>query len=390
MATDGLPLRKTRRGMLGLLAASVVVAGCDVQSVGIAGSGPARPAVVALMLPGGDGNFERQLLSQELENAARMALADLDGLPIELRVYQVGISPNRGAALAAQAINDGAQIILGPLHAQVAEAVGPVAMQAGVNVLSFSNNPAVAGRNVFLLGPTFENTATRLLGFAAAQGRGRVMIVSEETGAGQVAEQAIRSAAQRTPASIVATQSYPFSQTGIAAAIPRIAQAARASGAQSLLMTAGSEGALPLLSETLPMNGVSPQDFQFIGLTRWDVPSATLELPGLQGGWFALPDPGLTAQFQARYRAAHGENPSPVAGLGFDAMAVVGSLVRRGGSAPFSREAIAQPDGFVGVTGIFRFRQDGMNERGLAVAEIRNQRVSILSPAPRSFRGAGS
>jgi len=33
---------------------------------------------------------------------------------------------------------------------------------------------------------------------------------------------------------------------------------------------------------------------------------------------------------------------------------------------------------------------DGTNERGLAVAEVRNNTLNILDPAPRSFGGAGS
>lgn len=381
----------SRRGLLSLVGASLIVSACDVvPAVGPATGGASRPAVVALMLPGGDGDSGRQILARELENGARMALVDLQGVEIDLRVYQVGVDPNRAASQTAQAINDGAQIILGPLHANVARAVGPVAAQAGVNVMSFSNTPDVAGGNVFLLGPTFENTATRLLGYAAAQGRGRVMVVSEQTPAGQSAEQAIQAAALRTAASVVATQSYAFSQQGIAQALPRIAQTARSSGAQSVLMTAGSEGALPLLAEMLPQNGVSRDDFKYMGLTRWDIPSATLQLPGLQGGWFALPDPGLSGQFEQRYRAAYEATPSPVAGLAYDAVAAVGTLMRRGGRTPFTAEAIRQPAGFVGVNGIFRFRADGTNERGLAVAEIRDQRVRVLSPAPRSFSGGGS
>ncbi len=380
----------SRRGMLGLVGASLVLAACDVPALAPVTGGAARPAIVALMLPGGDSDSGRQVLARDLENGARMALADLQGVEIDLRIYQVGVDPNRAAAQTAQAINDGAQIILGPLHAEVARAVGPVAAQAGVNVLSFSNTTDVAGGNVFLLGPTFENTATRLLGYAAAQGRGRVMVVSEQTPAGQAAERAIQLAAQRTAASLVASQSYAFSQQGIAQALPRIAQTARSSGAQSVLMTAGSEGALPLLAEMLPQNGISRSDFQYMGLTRWDIPAATLQLPGLQGGWFALPDPGLIGQFEQRYTAAHGASPSPVAGLGYDAVAAVGSLIRRGGRTPFTADAIRQPAGFVGVNGIFRFRADGTNERGLAVAEIRDERVRVLSPAPRSFSGGGS
>ncbi|MFU8898667.1 MAG: Eco57I restriction-modification methylase domain-containing protein, partial [Roseinatronobacter sp.] len=90
------------------------------------------------------------------------------------------------------------------------------------------------------------------------------------------------------------------------------------------------------------------------------------------------------------YRAAYGATPNAVAALAYDGIAAVGALASRGGEAPFSAASLTQVSGFAGVTGVFRLRADGSNERGLAIAEIRNQRVSVLSSAPRSFAGGGS
>ena len=36
----------------------------------------------------------------------------------------------------------------------------------------------------------------------------------------------------------------------------------------------------------------------------------------------------------------------------------------------FSAEVLTNPSGFGGVDGVFRFRSDGMNERGLAVMKV--------------------
>ncbi len=54
-----------------------------------------------------------------------------------------------------------------------------------------------------------------------------------------------------------------------------------------------------------------------------------LNLPGVQGGWFALPDPARTAQFDSRFAAATGERPHDLAGLAYDGIAAVGALVQR-------------------------------------------------------------
>jgi len=192
-----------------------------------------------------------------------------------------------------------------------------------------------------------------------------------------------------TGAEIVARETYEFSQQGIVNALQPIARGARSSNAQSILFTADSAGALPVLAQLLPDNRISAPQFQFMGITQWNVPPATLQLSGLQGGWFALPDPALTAQFESRYTAAYGSAPHPIAALAYDGVAAIGALLGTGASDALSRASLTQGSGFVGVMGVFRFLPDGTNERGLAIAAVRDNAVAIIDAAPRSFAGTG-
>lgn len=374
-------------------AAALGLAACDGAVAPAPGGGPRidtrAPVPVALLVPGASGQASDLLLARSLENAARLAVADLEGVTIDLRVYNTTGQAADAGAIAARAVDEGARIILGPVFGAEANAAGLAAAGRGVNVLAFSNNADIAGGNVFVLGPTFRNTANRLVRFAAANGAGRILIVHERTTAGEAGRRAIEQAIPGSGATLAGVASYEFSQAGVVAAVPGIAAAVRANGAQAVFLTADSAGALPLLTQLLSENGVSPGVTRYIGLTRWDIPQATLALPGVQGGWFALPDPDLTARFVARYRAAYGEGPHPIAGLAYDGIAAIGALVRAGRGDALTREALTQPSGFVGVNGIFRLLPDGTNERGLAVAEIRNAQVIVIDPAPRSFAGAG-
>ena len=156
-----------------------------------------------------------------------------------------------------------------------------------------------------------------------------------------------------------------------------------------MFLTSSPAAGLPLLAQLLPEAGVTPGRTQYLGLTRWDIPAETLRLPGLQGGLFTLPDPSATSAFRSKYQAAYGSAPHPIAGLAFDGIAAVGALVSQGKSNALSQASLTQGSGFQGATGIFRLRGDGTNERGLAVATIRNNQVNIVSPAPRGFGGAG-
>jgi hypothetical protein len=109
----------------------------------------------------------------------------------------------------------------------------------------------------------------------------------------------------------------------------------------------------------------------------------------VQGGWFAEPDPNLQAQFVQRYQAAYGSAPHPIAGLAYDGIAAIGALIKSGNANALTRQGLTQPSGFVGVNGIFRLLPDGTNERGLAIAQVRNGQALVIDPAPRSFGGAG-
>jgi ABC-type branched-subunit amino acid transport system substrate-binding protein len=367
----------------------VTLAACETATVG---GGPtidtSEPVVVALLVPASGGGGGATIASS-LENAARLAVSDLQGAQIDLRVYDTGGNPQRAAQVAQQAVSEGARVILGPVFAEEANATGVAVASQGVNVLSFSNNPAIAGGNVFVLGQTFQNTANRLVRFANGRGRGNIFIVHGRDTAETLGRDAIQGAVNSSGARLAGTASFDLSQQGVINAIPSIANQIQLSNANAVFLTSGTVGALPFLADLLPENGVNPAVTQYIGLQRFDLPTSALTLSGLQGGWFALPDPSTSQQFQARYTAAYGAPPHPLAALAYDGVAAIGALVATGQSNALTAGALTRPGGFVGANGIFRLTSSGSNERGLAVAQVQNNQVTVIEPAPRSFGGAG-
>ena len=373
-----------------LSAAVLALAACDPASLSTGPRiSPTAPVPVALLVPAGSSNSGDALLAQSLENAAKLAIADLDGVTIDLRVYPTAGDPATAQASALQAVDDGAKIILGPVFGEAANAAATAVAAKNVNVLSFSNNTTIAGGNLFVLGPTFDNTANRLVAFARANGKDGIMSVYSKNSSGQIGNMAIENAIASQGARAAGSVGYEFSQEGVIAAVSQITLTADQNLADALFLTSNTSGALPLPTQLLPESGLSPETTQFIGLTRWDIPAQTLELPGVQGGWFALPDPALTDQFQSRYAQAYGGLPHPIGGLASDGIAAIGALVKSGNADALTASALTQGAGFQGVNGIFRLRKDGTNERGLAVATIRDKKVVIIDPAPKGFGGAG-
>lgn len=375
------------RPTIALSLAAFLLASCG------GGTGPridvAAPIPVALLVPSGSGQASDEALASSLENAARLAMADLRGVTIDLRVYPTAGSAEIAADAADRAVDEGAGIILGPVYASTAKAAGAAVSGRGINVLAFTNNPDAARRNVFVLGHTFENTADRLVRFSLSRGLAAIRIVHGNDAAERKGRDAIRAAISRSAALNVGVSSFELNRTAVVEAAPEIALEAQDAGAQAVFLTSGTAGALPILSGQLRENGLDEAGIQLVGLQRWDLPSSALALPGLQGGWFAVPDPDLVRQFSGRYRAAYGASPHAIASLAYDGIAVIGALALQGSSSGLSASALTQSSGFAGASGALRFRRNGTNERALAVATIRNKRMAVIDPAPRRFGGAG-
>ncbi len=377
-----------------LAAAMAVVAACAAPIGVPSNDGVAvdvnAPVKVALLVPYGSGDAGREQIARSLENAARLAQADLRNASLDLVIYPTAGTSAGGQAAASQAVAEGAKILVGPLFSTETAGAQPVAAQAGLNVLSFSNNVSVAGSNVFILGTSFENTADRLVAYGLANGLRNFGVVYPAGLEGETARDAVTAAVRARGATLAGVQSYNLSVEGIQAAAVPAAATLSAAGADAIILTDGPSGGLAFIAEGLRANGLTGA--QFLGMQRWDVSAEALIVPALQGGVFAAPDPALVAAFNGRYQTAYGENPHELAGLAYDGVAAVGALVaqaRSQGGSPFSTARLTQPAGFAGVNGPFRFMSNGRIQRNLAIIEVRNGQAIVTERAARSFDAVG-
>lgn len=386
-------LRNPARLILAMMLTASLAACQFAPNLGNLGGFGAGPRVtgqtisVAMLLPIGSAQGGDAILARNLENAARLAAAEQGGVTVEITVYDTAGVAAQAAEVARQAVRDGNDVILGPLRSDAAAAVGVAVASSNIAVLSFSNNTEIAGGNVFVLGHTFANTANRIVSYAAAQGERTIVLAHAATLAGEVARDAVRAAAARSGATVAATIPYEFSQTGVINVIPDVMDAIRESNADSILLTSDSAGALPFFAQLLPENGLDTDSVRVMGLTRWDTPPQTLEFDGLQNGWFAVPDPSATADFNARFSASYGQAPHPLAALGYD-----GVMIAVQAAAATGRLGVAdlvQAGSVDGANGTFRLLPDGTNERAMAIAQVIDSQVAIIDPAPRRLGAAG-
>jgi branched-chain amino acid transport system substrate-binding protein len=392
-----------RRSLAGLVAvAGVVLAGCSGSSNYFSSNplaqGPPPPAAppvpettlgtgqikVGLILPlSAAGNAG--IAGQAMRNAADMALAEFNAPNIQLLVKDDG-GTGDGARLAAQqALDEGAEIILGPLFAQSVSVVGQVALPRNVPVIAFSTDANVASRGVYLLSFLPESDVARIVQYAASTGKRSYAALIPDNPYGTVVEAAFKQDVARRGGQIVALENYPHDKVGMTNPVRNVAQAA--ARADSLLIPDGGD-ALPDVAQALAASGVNTKKLQLLGTGLWDDPRV-FSTPALDGGWYAAPDGAGYRNFSNRYAARFKQQPVRTATLAYDAVALIAALVKTQGPQRFSPEVLTNPSGFTGIDGLFRFRADGTIERGLAVLRVTPSGPQTISPAPRSFGASG-
>ncbi len=341
------------------------------------GNGPVRIAVLVPLTQNG-APF---VVGQSLKNAAELAIADTGGTSVTLLVKDTGGGAGGARAAAQSAIQEGAQMVIGPLFAGSVRAAGGVARGAGRPVIAFSTDTSVAARRIYLLSFLVENYVDRIVGYAASKGKRSIGALVPQNTYGNVALAELQQAASRRGIRIAAVERYGAG--GGAAAAQRIA---RSAGSMDALFIPEQAQAMSAISSALISAGVRPDRVLVMGTGLWNDARA-MNLPLLQGAIFAAPENSGFNEFADRYRARFKTDPIRIATLAYDAVTLAVALAGQQGREKFPESILTNPSGFNGTDGLFRFRTDGTNQRGLAVLQIDKGTTSTVSGAPRSFSG---
>lgn len=146
--------------------------------------------------------------------------------------------------------------------------------------------------------------------------------------------------------------------TTVAAAVER--------GARVAVLVPERGNRLRRIAPLLAYHGVDTRQVKMLGTSSWDDPEIWRE-PSLRGAWFPTAPSEDIADFEQRFARMYGAQPSSLAAVSYDAAALVVALSEDGELTPGE---LINKDGFLGVNGLFRFRDDGTAERSLAIMEI--------------------
>ena len=348
-------------------------------------AGLSQPAKVALLLPlSAPGQTAN--IGVAMKKAAELALFEAGKTNVTLITKDTGGNPQTAAAMAQAAIDEGAEIILGPLLGSEVAAVTPVAKARNIPVIAFSSVSKVAQPGIYLMSFLPEEEVNNLFRYTSQTGINSVVAMIPRSTYGAVVERALKAAAARFSIKIVGIERYNRNGQNLAASAARVVRAVNSptSPARSVFLPEGGQN-LRSIGTALTQAGFSPRSAKVLGTGLWDSP-LTNGTPIAFGGWYSGVSPQQVQQFDQRYSASYQAKPPRIASLAYDALSLTLAFARAPIGTRFTPTQITNVEGFNGVNGLFRFRPDGRIERGLSILEVSATGTKVAAPAPAKFQ----
>src|ERR1700730_1830037 len=175
------------------------------------GSGQVKVGLILPLSAAGNAG----VAAQSMKNAAEMALAEFQSPNIQLLIKDDAGNPQGAQQATQQALDEGAEIILGPLFAVSVPAAAQLTRTRGVSMIAFSTDSTVAGRGVYLLSFLPESDVNRIVDYAASIGKRSFAAMLPENAYGNVVEAAFKQAVGRK-GRIVAFEKYASDRSAAA------------------------------------------------------------------------------------------------------------------------------------------------------------------------------
>ena len=337
---------------------------------------------VALLLP---LSGSAQDIGQSMLKASQLALFDLGAETFELLPFDTRGEPATAKLVAQQAVNEGVELIIGPLFSGSVEAVRPVVSRTNINVVAFSTDWTKASGNVHLMGFMPFIQVERITDYAARQGLSRIALIAKNDKYGQAVERTFINAANRKGVQI--PQMIRLAQPNLSIAD---LQSLREANLDAVFLTFGGQDASNI-SYQLSNTGMSPLMVKRLGTGLLDDQNLS-NSPALDGAWFAAPAPVKRQNFEKNYKDLYGVNPPRLATLAYDATALSAVLGKMGGKnasglyiPAYDKTSLRSNNGFAGIDGVFRFNQRGLIERQLSILEYRDGKIIEIDAAKNRF-----
>lgn len=337
-----------------------------------------------VLLPFSHPNERVRQQAEGMLAGIELALFDFGNENVVLFPKDTGGSQSQATLAAEDLLEDGVDVVLGPLFGAnvplVKDALTPQAeteflifrtepSEETKPVIAFSNDRSVASYGAWLASIAPEEEVQAIIEYAALRGYDQFAFFGPQNALGTRTEAAMQAAVVENGGAMLTSAFYPATTTNPnieAEYFATTIAAAVEAGERVAVLVPERGNRLRRIAPLLAYYGVDTREVKMLGTGGWNDEAVWRE-PSLRGAWFPSAPTLDIADFETRFERMYGAAPSSLAAVSYDAAALIVALSEDG--ALTSGELINR-DGFMGINGLFRFRDDGTVERSLAIMEI--------------------
>ena len=345
----------------------------DIAEIGISNS---RSFRIGMLLPlsGPDSKY-----GLGMKNASMLALSDINNPNLVIQYYDTASTPAGARVAIKNAINQRAQLILGPLKSAEVSAISDETIYQGVPVIAFSTSPEILQPTIYTLGLLIDEQVDRIMSYAAANGRRQFALLLPDNNTGiSVARAAVKSAA-KNHVLITLIGFYPQGTSDFSDLVKQITESKTPFDAVLI-----PEGGITLTSASamLAYYDITYPDVQILGTSMWEAGISLKETSIQQSLYPALTKSNGSA-FAAKYYSVFGEKPSSLYTLAYDAV-ILADHLSKSSFGPLN-ERITSSAGFQGLNGRVRFFENGTNQHSLDIITIKSQTPTMVDSGTKYF-----
>lgn len=353
-----------------------------------------------------------------LKNATLLALEDVRNPNLILQFYDTQSSSSGARVAVENALNQGAELIIGPLMSSEVRAISNQTIAQNVPVIAFTTSSDVLQNSVYTLGLLIDEQVDRIMTFAAQKGRQRFALLLPDNSTGISVAKAAVASAQKNGVRIVRIAFYQPNTTDFSDVLKKMtdypARVARLEKIRANLNAKANRGdanAAKVLKRLAPLDTLGDVDFdavlipehgpklksatsmfgyydvfspkvKFLGTSIWENTNLSKETT-MYGSWYPSLSRSHSAYFSNKYSDLFGERPNSLYSFAYDGIALASALSKQ--SSSDLNKSITDKDGYIGINGVFRLFPNGSNEHSLDIVEVRSSGDTVVDAAPKKF-----
>lgn len=313
---------------------------------------------------------EKAVVGKNMLGAMKLALKDLKADNFELKAIDSEFPSESILSILDQ---QKPNAIIGPAYSNDVRKIIPGLARLNTCVISFSNDYELANHNCLaLMGFMPEESVKAVTNYAKQNGY-EVLALLPDNKYGRIIDQQLVDNQKTGKRPIIQSKFYnPDDDYALISALDELNIAIGNNSKPALLIPDSS--VLPKILSKLDSR------VKLLGSSQME-DEKLYSIPQMQHAWYASAPKKYREKFERHFQVNFDAKPLKISALAYDATAFAYTIVNSSESKMVTKAQLSDPLGFIGITGYFRFNQDGTNIRDLAIFEINNGQATEVKGA---------